>query len=150
MPRTSESAVDLLHAAGLRVTPQRQLLVEVARGMPGHFTAKEVHARIAQTYPGISVVSVYRGLETLRELGLVTRTNLGGMLERYEWISQGRHHHLICLSCGGQQELADQVMDGLREHLVRQYGFHASIDHFALFGLCKGCAAQHGEEAGGE
>lgn len=136
-----QSATVLLRAHNLAVTPQRLLLVEVARSMPGHFTAKSVHERVQQEYPSISVVSVYRGLETFRELGLVTRTNLGGMIEQYEWVDGGRHHHLICLSCQQQQILNDNVMNELRELLRARYGFHASIDHHAIFGMCAACAA---------
>ncbi len=138
-----QSAIELLRAHGLTVTPQRLLLVEIARGLPGHFTAKTVHEQVRRTYPGISVVSVYRGLETFRELGLVTRTDLGGANEHYEWASGPRHHHLVCLACGRQQELDDAEMDGLRARLLGHYGFHARIDHHAIFGLCQDCAADH-------
>ncbi len=136
------SAIMVLRAAGLRVTPQRQLLVEVARLMPGHFTAKEMHDRIVETFPGVSLVSVYRGLESLMELGLVTRTNLGGDLDHYEWVAEHGHHHLVCLGCRKQIELPDGEIDDLRARLWERYGFAARIDHHAFFGLCRSCQAQ--------
>jgi Fe2+ or Zn2+ uptake regulation protein len=132
----------VLRAAGLRVTPQRQLLVEVARAMPGHFTAKAVHDRIVESFPGVSLVSVYRGLESLVELGLVTRTDLGSDLDQYEWAASHGHHHLVCLVCRQQIELPDKEMDDLRARLWERYGFTARIDHHAFFGLCRICQAQ--------
>lgn len=136
-----QSASDLLRAYGLRVTPQRLMLVEIARDMPGHFTAESVFQRVQMTYPSVSVVSVYRGLETLRQLGLVTRTHLGDNADLYEWTRNHRHHHLICTSCGGQLDLPDRIVDDLRSRLAADYGFSARIDHLALFGVCAECAA---------
>jgi Fe2+ or Zn2+ uptake regulation protein len=136
----------VLRAAGLRVTPQRQLLVEVARTMPGHFTAKAVHDRIVESFPGVSLVSVYRGLESLVELGLVTRTDLGSDLDQYEWAAGRGHHHLVCLACRQQIELPDKEMDDLRARLWERYGFAARIDHHAFFGLCRVCQAQREAE----
>lgn len=131
-----QSAAELLRAHGLRVTVQRLSLVEMARDLPGHFTVEAAHARIRQRVPGVSVVSVYRGLETLRGLGLVTRTDLGGHAALYEWAATMRHHHLICLACGAQRALPDAEMDDLRDRLLTRYGFRARIDHHAIFGLC--------------
>jgi Fur family transcriptional regulator, ferric uptake regulator len=132
-------ATEILRAYGLRVTPQRQLLVAVARAMPGHFSADDAHERIQRAYPGVSKVSVYRGLETLRELGLVTCTELGLNAVQYEWVQPARHHHMICTACGYEQDLPDDEMNALRERLAALYGFHASIDHHAIWGLCGEC-----------
>jgi len=139
------NAVQLLREYGLRATPQRILLVEVARNLPGHFTAEGVFERMKETYPTLSVVSVYRGLETLRELGLVTRTELGGDAAAYEWTEGERHHHLICTNCGCQTDLDDAEMIELRQHLLTRYGFHAAIDHLAIFGLCSFCADEQNQ-----
>jgi Fur family ferric uptake transcriptional regulator len=139
---STASAVILLRSHGLRVTPQRLLLVEVARSLPGHFGAEEVYDRVRAVYPGVSKVSVYRGLDTLREMGLVTCTELGGHAAKYEWAATARHHHLICTACGQLQDLPDEEMNALRERLRRQYGFTASIDHHAIWGRCRQCGEQ--------
>jgi Fur family ferric uptake transcriptional regulator len=137
---SAEPAVALLRALGLRVTPQRLLLVDIVRGLPGHFTADEVFDHVRATYPGVSKVSVYRGLETLRDLGLVTCTELGHHAVQYEWVGPSRHHHLVCTACGHQQDLPDDAMNDLRAKLFDRYGFRASIDHHAIWGLCKNCS----------
>jgi Fe2+ or Zn2+ uptake regulation protein len=140
-PAALHVATQLLRSYGLRVTPQRLLLVEAARDMAGHFTADAVYERIRLVYPGVSKVSVYRGLETLRELGLVTCTELGQHAAQYEWVAAARHHHMICTACGCEQDLPDEEMNALRDHLTALYGFHASIDHHAFWGLCQACFA---------
>jgi Fur family ferric uptake transcriptional regulator len=144
-PPTMPCSTHLLRDYGLRVTPQRVLLVDVVRSLPDHFTAEDVYRQMARTYPSISVVSVYRGLETLRRLGLVTRTELGENSAAYEWALGKRHHHLVCRRCGMVQQLADEELDALRDQLQARHGFHAAIDHYAIFGLCAECASSDAE-----
>src|SRR5260370_25712549 len=97
-PECTAAAVMFLRGHHLRVTPQRLLLTEVVHTLPGHFTADEVYDRMRAVYPGVSKVSVYRGLETFRELGLVTCTEFGHHAAEYEWTSTPRHHHVLCTS----------------------------------------------------
>ncbi len=145
-PESMLSAVSFLRDHGLRVTPQRLLLVEVVRGLSGHFTADQVYNRVRAAYPGVSKVSVYRGLDTLREQGLVTCTELGQPSAEYEWSGASRHHHLVCTHCGYQQNVPDGAMDMLRQRLASDYGFQATIDHIAIWGVCEAChQAQHKE-----
>jgi len=135
------SAAVLLRRHSLRVTPQRLLLVDIAQGLQGHFTAEQIHHHILSVYPSVSLVSVYRSLETLRELGLVTRTILGDVAASYEWVSEVRHHHLVCTVCGVHMEMDDRELDDLRGRLRVGYHFQAALDHLAIFGRCAGCAA---------
>lgn len=144
------SATELLREYGLRVTPQRVALVEIIREMPAHFAAEDVHQRIAERFPTISVVSVYRGLETLRRLGLVSRTEVGAASAAYEWSQGHRHHHLICTNCGGVAQFDDSELTPLREQLLAHHGFRAAIDHYAIFGLCRPCAADANRAAAGD
>jgi Fur family ferric uptake transcriptional regulator len=135
------SAAVLLRRHSLRVTPQRLLLVDIAQGFQGHFTAEQIHHHMLSVYPSVSLVSVYRGLETLRELGLVTRTSLGNVAASYEWVSEVRHHHLVCTGCGVHIDMDDRELDDLRDRLNMGYHFQAALDHLAIFGRCAGCAA---------
>ena len=138
----AEPAAALLRRHGLRVTPQRQLLVEVVSRFDGHFTADDLYALLRAVYPAMSKVTVYRGLESLRDQGLVTCTEIGQQAAVYEWTGSRQHHHLICSRCGALQDMPDSEMDVLRRHLVERYGFHASIDHQAIRGLCWNCDHQ--------
>lgn len=134
------TSTHILRQHGLRVTPQRLLLVDAARNLPDHFTAEDVYRKMRETYPAVSLVSVYRGLEALRKIGLVTRTALGDSSAAYEWAQGKRHHHLICNHCGTVQQLDDCELDALRARLRDRYDFQAAMDHYAIFGLCAACA----------
>ena len=139
MVERPEEIAGRLRAIGQRVTPQRLAILGVLRaGM--HFSADEVFAQVEAALPGVNRSTVYRTLEMLRDLGLVSETDLGGGARQFERI-EGRHHHLICRGCGEQVELDDALVEPLRSAIASNYGFNAGIEHLAVFGRCKGCGA---------
>jgi len=129
-----------LRSIGQRATPQR-LVILGALEQGRHLSADEIYARIEGTIPGLNRSTVYRNLELLRDLGLISETDLGGGTREYELIEE-RHHHLVCRTCGEQWELADDVVSPLRERIAIQYGFTAGIDHLAIFGTCAVCQSR--------
>ncbi len=107
---------------------------------PGaHLSADEVYARIEGSLLAVNRSTVYRTLERFRDLGLVSETDLGGGVREYELLEDGRHHHLICIDCGGMLELADSLVHPLREAILSRHGFAARIEHLAVFGCCAKC-----------
>lgn len=136
-----------LRARGGRPTPQRQLILGTLRAASGHRTAEELHARIGAAFPSISLATVYRALDWLRERGLVAETDLGRGCREYEYLGERRHHHLVCLGCGATAEIADGELAPLATSLRERFGFAARLDHFAIFGHCHACAGSPGGEA---
>ena len=126
-----------LRAVGLRVTLQRLVILGAFRAGE-HLSADEVYARVEHLLPAVNRSTVYRTLELFRDLGLVSETDLGEGVRQFELLA-GRHHHLICQSCGHMLELADDLVRPLREAIRDRYGFAAAIDHLALFGRCASC-----------
>ena len=130
-----------LRENGYRLTPQRLMILEAVATQPGHLTVEDIHERVVQQYPEISLSTIYRTLETLRDLGLVTETDMGNGREEYHFAEQAHHHHLVCRTCGAVAELDDTILGPVADQLLETHGFHAEITHFAIFGVCSGCAA---------
>lgn len=130
-----------LKQQGYRLTPQRLMILDAVIAGEGHVTAEAIHQRVAQEYPDVSLSTVYRTLETLRDLGLVTETDLGSGRVEYHFAERADHHHLVCRRCGSVAELPHEVLHPLEEQLAREYGFLAEMSHFAVFGVCAACAA---------
>src|SRR5215204_386517 len=126
-----DDIVSVLRAAGQKVTPQRLMVLTALRHHDGHATAGEIHAQVRATYPYVDISTVYRTLASLKELRLVTETDMGAGDLHYEWAGNEPHHHLICQSCGNITELEHRLMEGLGAALREQYGFAANLDHFA-------------------
>ncbi len=129
-----------LRAAGQRVTPQRLIILGAFVDPDEHLSAEEVYERVEPQVPGVNRSTVYRTLETFRDLGLICETDLGGGTREYQLLEQNRHHHLICRSCRHMSELDDDLVRPLRAAISERHGFQVTIDHLALFGLCSHCA----------
>lgn len=138
MSGVSETEV-MLRGLGYRLTPQRLMIVEAVRNSDEHIFADEIFQTARRSYPHINISTVYRTLELLKALGLVTVTDLGDGKVCYHWAEKGRHHHLVCQSCGQLVGLEDSVLDSLEKALLKRYDFQANLSHLAIFGLCSEC-----------
>jgi len=105
-----------------------------------HISAEEIYAQIVAKYPQVNISTVYRTLELLKRLGLVTETDLGGGRVRYHSVEKGHHHHLVCQECGAIIDLDESVMSSLKDTLLREYKFIADLRHLAIFGRCVDCS----------
>src|ERR1700749_2464254 len=90
---------DQLRARESRVTPQRQLILEAVTALE-HATPEDICTRVQQTAPGVNISTVYRSLELLEQLGLVTHTHLGHGAPSSHLAAQAEHGHLVCRECG--------------------------------------------------
>ena len=124
------------------MTPQREMILEVLHGGDGHWTADEIYQMIHEKSPVVNLATVYRTLELLKALRLVTAIDTGGGCVHYELAGEQRHHHLICEGCGRTLELDCAVLEPLEGELCQQYGFQVNLNHLALFGLCPKCQEQ--------
>lgn len=128
-----------LNDMGYRPTPQRAMILSVIEASTDHISAEEIHSQIVGAYPQVNISTVYRTLELLKDLGLVTETDLGGGCVKYHPAEKGQHHHLVCQGCGAVLDMDETVLDSLRGSLLRQYGFAADLRHLAIFGRCAAC-----------
>lgn len=135
----SGDIVKKLTEQGYRLTPQRLMTISALGNSDGHISAEEIYAQVAAKYPHVNISTVYRTLELLKKLGLVTETDFGEGRVRYHPVGKGHHHHLVCQECGGIVDLDEAVLTPLKEVLLREYGFSADLRHLAIFGRCVKC-----------
>jgi Fur family ferric uptake transcriptional regulator len=124
---------------GYRLTPQRMMVVEALHGADKHVSAEEIYAQVHARYPYANISTVYRTLELLKELGLVTEIALGDGCVRFHPAEKGHHHHLVCQKCGKVIDLPESALDSLEKILRDDYQFKADLKHMAVFGLCSEC-----------
>jgi Fur family ferric uptake transcriptional regulator len=150
-PGGSDSPLaQVLRARGLRLTAQRQLVLEAVYAL-GHATPDQVHAAVSRTVGGVNITTVYRTLELLEELGLVTHTHLSHGSPTYHAVGEEQHVHLVCRVCGGVDEVSPAVLDALVGNLADDRGFLVDVGHVALFGMCGACAEhRHSDQRGTE
>jgi Fur family ferric uptake transcriptional regulator len=126
-----------LHQRGLRMTPQRQLVLDAVRAL-GHATPEQICARVQEVAPAVNITTVYRTLDLLERIGVVRHTHLGHGAPSYSE-QEHEHVHLVCHGCGEVLEVPTAVMDGLADRLRAEHGFELDVTHVALSGRCAGC-----------
>ena len=128
-----------LSELGYRLTPQRLMVVKAVEEADSHISAEEIYLQIRARYPHMNISTVYRTLELLSELGLVTETDMGDGRVRYHSIGKGHHHHLVCQKCGEIIDVEESILSPLWDKIEQRYGFKVNMKHLAFFGLCAKC-----------
>lgn len=146
-PRSADEILALLRVHGDRVTASRRAVVEALVAGGHHVTADEIVARVAAAAAGgcggagdpeAHRATVYRTLDRLEELGVVTHVHLGHGPSTFH-LDDRPHHHAVCASCGAVVEVPLDALDDLTSRLRDDHGFELS-PHFALTGRCSSCA----------
>jgi Fur family ferric uptake transcriptional regulator len=133
------SCKQTLQERGYRLTPQRIMVLDALHSVDRHISAEEIFAKVKAKYPYANISTVYRTLELLKELGLVTEIDLDDGRIRYHLAEKGHHHHLVCSKCGSIIDLPESALLQLTRALASDYQFQADLRHLAIFGLCAKC-----------
>ncbi len=129
-----------LRRHGYKLTPQRRAVLRVLGVSQEHLTPAEIHDRVCQEHPNIGLVTIYRALKILTELGLICEVHAGGNCRRYLVRRQpGHHHHLICSACGTVVDFTDCDLSELGEKLSRETGFEIESHLLEFLGQCPRC-----------
>jgi Fur family ferric uptake transcriptional regulator len=136
----SEEWENKLRGGGYRITPQRQLVLESVQRL-GHGTPEEILADVQRTASGVNLSTIYRNLEVLEEVGLVTHAHIGHGAPTYHSVDDHVHIHLVCDLCGSVQSIDASVADTFLDELRRTTGFVTDVSHVALHGTCSACGS---------
>lgn len=121
------------------MTPQRRAIVGEVMATKGHISPTAICRRVQQRHPDVNPSTVYRTLDLLEEVGVLSHSHLEQGAE-YHRRAEGGHVHLACSSCGAEDSLSLLEADALQELVRRHRGFEADLTHFAISGRCARCA----------
>lgn len=151
---------DSLKQRGVRLTRQRQILLDLIDKSGKHLDAESLFEMAQQQDPKLNRVTVYRTLKLLKEGGLVDELDLmhyGGDQHYYETRLKQEHAHVICLRCGKVEEFFGEPLQKLRRQIESHFGFQILIARSEIGGYCAHCqvlrtremelAAHQGEDA---
>jgi Fur family ferric uptake transcriptional regulator len=131
-----------LRERGLRWTPQRRTLIEVLSRTDGHVTGSELVDRCRDLDPTTIPSTVYRTLDVLEELGLVSHSHGADGREEFHVMPADEHGHLHCTSCGETWEIGPQEAASLVAAVVAERRFTVDLTHLSIAGRCAACAAR--------
>lgn len=138
-----------LRKRGFRLTPQREMVLVVLHHIGHPAGAEEIFARVAEKSASVERSTIYRTLDLLVSMQLVTVIDIGEKQQRlFELVENGTPHlHLVCRACGKISGVDLERLRPLMDQLLESEGFHADWNNLTLPGLCQACAAGEQPEA---
>jgi Fur family ferric uptake transcriptional regulator len=145
----NEAIKDSLKERGIRLTRQRQILLDLIDKSREHLDAERLYQLARQEDPKLNRVTVYRTLKLLKEGGLVDELDLmhlGGDQHYYETRMKQEHAHVICLRCGKVEEFFGEPLQRLRRQVEDHFGFSVLIARTEIGGYCAHCQVLRARE----
>jgi Fur family ferric uptake transcriptional regulator len=139
--RYSERKIEsILRHRGFKITPQRRIILSAITHSHEHLTPAEIYERVSQEHPGVGLVTIYRTLEILTELGLICEVHAGGSCRSYLIRRPSEHHHhLICSDCGTVIDFTDCDLGELEQRLSKENSFKINGHLLEFLGKCQNC-----------
>jgi Fur family ferric uptake transcriptional regulator len=139
MDATQETNREFLNSAGLRSTNQRALILEIIRHGQGHLDADEVFRRARSKQSRISLSTVYRTLQKLKQLGLIEELHFDETHHHYELKPATEHHHLVCQGCGRIIEFEYPLSRLIKRKVPEAKDFEITGSDVQITGYCSAC-----------
>ncbi len=120
---------------------QRDRILELLQSTGQHPTADWIFAQLKDEFPNLSMGTVYRNLNILREQGLVKKIDFGSTFDRFD-ANTGAHYHFICERCGAIIDLELPIDEELNKRVNKSTPFRASRHRVEFYGICDKCQKQ--------
>lgn len=133
------SWLDSLQKHGYRITSSRRAVVQALVKTDQSLTAADLYQRSRAKHKRLGLVSVYRTLDKLEELGLVQRVHRPDGCHAYISALQGHQHLLLCESCGRVEVFKGDDLKDFTHRLEGESGFEIHEHWLQFFGLCQEC-----------
>lgn len=128
----------LLRDKGFKVTPQRLAIYSVLINTKSHPSAEMIFSQLQPVYPTMSLATVYKTIEILKEIGMVQVLNVGEDSFRYD-ANIENHPHIRCMACGRVDDLDGIDADGFIKEVANVTAYQVTGQQFYFFGVCPEC-----------
>ncbi len=134
-----DSWLSLLQASGYRLTGPRRAVVEILARSEFVLNPTQIFIEAHQRYASLGLVTIYRTLEKLEELGLVQRVHQPGGCHSYIAAGNGHEHLIICQKCNRAEYFSGDDLGGLMSRIGDEHGYNITDHWLQLFGVCSHC-----------
>jgi Fur family ferric uptake transcriptional regulator len=141
MPAHSLSAqwLERLQTYGYRLTSPRKAVVEIIAHSQRVLSPLDVYEQARIHYPHLGLVTVYRTIDKLEELGLIQRVHQPSGCHAFIAVSPGHRHPVICQDCGRVEFLDGDKLDKLVNPVGLEVGYQITTHWLQFFGICTEC-----------
>jgi Fur family ferric uptake transcriptional regulator len=129
-----------LRERGLRLTPQREMVLTVMHKLEGFATAEEIYEGVQTFSSSVDISTIYRTLDLFQDFHVISTVDPGDGQRRYRLADTGAPRlHLVCRACGKVIGVDLEPVQSLAAYLKEREGFEADLDRLSIPGLCREC-----------
>ena len=134
-----DAVTDALRRAGHRVTTPAKTVLQALFAADRPISAEQIADGLGGKFPTLELTSVYRNLERLEQLGVVSHVHLAHGPGLYALARDGDSEYLVCEDCGRVTTVEPAQLDPIRETIRDKFGYQVRFSHFPLHGHCEEC-----------
>jgi Fur family peroxide stress response transcriptional regulator len=135
---SDSSIIKALRGKGYKATPQRIAISRFALNNHAHPTAQRIYDEVKKVYPTVSLATIYKTVQILKEAGLVQELNFLKDQARFD-PNMEPHVHLVCMKCKSINDCMDPMISKIVERVSNEADFVAEGWNFDIFGICRSC-----------
>jgi Fur family transcriptional regulator, ferric uptake regulator len=132
-------------SANMRLTTQRQIILEELGKVTSHPTANEVYDMVRRRLPRIGLGTVYRNLELMADIGIILKLEVGGTQKRFDATVEP-HYHIRCSACGKVNDVHMAIQEQINQLAEEASNYKILGHHIEFSGICKDCSEEHLEQ----
>lgn len=137
-------ALRTLRHNGYKVTPQRRAILQVLSESNAHLTPSHIYESVSQSTTSVGLVTVYRTLCIIVELGIACEISMDGRQPTYLLSRPDEHHHhVVCSSCGQVVDFIADDIEQLEQRLAAETGYRIEGHVLEFTGTCPECRRGH-------
>ncbi len=125
----------------MRLTTQRQIILEELGKVTSHPTANEVYDMVRKRLPRIGLGTVYRNLELMADIGIILKLEVGGTQKRFDATIEP-HYHIRCTSCNKVDDIAMEVQEQINLAAKKASNYIILGHHVEFSGICRECTKE--------
>lgn len=122
----------------LKATPQRLAIYQHLYDSTAHPTADEIHTNIKSTNPTMSLATVYKTIEALKQHSLIIELHTNSEKTRYD-ANIKPHPHFICKKCGKVYDIHTKALETFKNQVQNENNFIIDSEKVYFYGTCKDC-----------
>jgi Fur family peroxide stress response transcriptional regulator len=138
--KSDATAIEALRNKGYRATPQRIAICRIALGSRQHPSAQSIYEEVKKIHPTVSLATVYKTLQVLRDLDLVQELNFPKGQARFDSYMKP-HINLICMQCGNIIDLNDLITKEIIKRVAAATKFKPNGQRIDVYGICQKCSS---------
>jgi Fur family transcriptional regulator, peroxide stress response regulator len=135
------SAIEAIRGKGYKATPQRIAICRIALNSREHPSAQQLYDQVKKIHPTVSLATVYKTLEVLRDLDLVQELNFPKGQARFDSY-MNPHINLICVKCGKITDIDDVTTGEIAKKVAAVTKFKPNGQRVDVYGICQQCSAR--------